>query len=484
MKSPLSCRNCRMRKKKCDRAFPICYHCLKTRAQCSYQVDRPCGSGSDSGKSVEPASSLVAANNLSWLSVPATVNFLDHGALEKVSAEAPNARIAVGPELRRFVCDDEHLTQHITDYTNTIDHWMPIIRHRNLKKWGSTARNHLHGEEILLLACLKNLVLAPLDNNPATKQYLAIKSAFIGAELSGPVTITTVQAYVLLLLYEFGHGIYPSAYTTLGTCIRYLAVLGIDDTSPPSYKPDTWIELEEQRRLWWAIFAMERAIALGCPQRSLSMKEPDENKKLPSDETSWNQESPPPEPCITLASPAMSNMGNLRLLSHASYLLGRVLQYVSGQTLPEKDRTEQLHKTICALINVLEVENQLGIMTVGVPRSILNSAIFVLYSSAAPIQLDLSSSLIQDPRYLSALNIVERAKVYFNGGLGSLAVAAPFLLNWGFQAFRVYHQIYSQEKNVDNARPLKELGEMFHELDKRWKVAGVYASILNIYQFL
>ncbi|KAH0522839.1 hypothetical protein TsFJ059_006626 [Trichoderma semiorbis] len=52
---------------------------------------------------------------------------------------------------------------------------------------------------------------------------------------------------------------------------------------------------------------MERAMALGCPQRPLSIKEPHENMKLPSDETSWEQEAPPSEPNLTLASPALSN---------------------------------------------------------------------------------------------------------------------------------------------------------------------------------
>ncbi|KAL5085822.1 hypothetical protein Trisim1_009892 [Trichoderma cf. simile WF8] len=158
---------------------------------------------------------------------------------------------------------------------------------------------------------------------------------------------------------------------------------------------------------------MERAMALGCPQRPLCMKEPHENTELPSDETSWKQEAPPSEPNLTLASPALSNMGNLRLLAHASYLLGRVLQHVSGEMLPEKDKTEQLHRTICALVNVLEVENQFGIVSVGVPRSLLNSAIFVLYSSTGPLQVGLLSPL-QDPRYLAASNFLDRAKRFMS----------------------------------------------------------------------
>lgn len=199
----------------------------------------------------------MVTNSPSWLSVPAIINFLDYNTLEKASPEA-SARIVVGPELRRFVFDDRLLAQHIETYLNTINRWLPFVRLSNLERWASAAASQFNGEEVLLLACMKNLVLAPPGSDPATKQYLTIKSAFIGAEVSGPVTVAVVQAYLLLLLYEFGHGIYPGAYATLGTCIRYLVVLGIDNTSCPSYQTDNWINLETERRLWWVVFAMER----------------------------------------------------------------------------------------------------------------------------------------------------------------------------------------------------------------------------------
>ncbi|KAL7953619.1 hypothetical protein V8C34DRAFT_317997 [Trichoderma compactum] len=405
MKSPLSCKTCRTRKKKCDRGFPICHYCPRTHAQCSYQFGKPHGTDSKPAESASP----VVPNSPSWLSVPAVINFLDYETLEKCYPKSLFALLSA---------------QHIETYSNTTtNRWFPFIRRSNLKRWASTATSQPNGEDILLLASV-----------------LAIKSVFIGAELNRPVTV---------------------AITTLGTCIRYLVVLGIDGTSYPSYTAENWIALEAQRRLWWAVFVMERAIALGCPQRPLSMKGPHENTELPSDETSWEQEAPPSEPNLTLTSPALSNMENMRLLAHASYLLGRVLQYVSGEALPEKDKTEQLYRTICALINVLEVENQFGIVSVGVPRSI---AIFVLYSSTGPLKLGLSSPL-QDPRYSTASNFLNRARIYFKRELGSLEAAAPFLLHWGFQTFRLYHQIYQQGKDIDDIILLKELGETFHELD-------------------
>ena len=118
--------------------------------------------------------------------------------------------------------------------------------------------SQLSGEDIILLACIKNLAQPPIDDNPSTKHYLTIKSAFIGAEVGGALTVPLLQSLVLLLLYEFGHGIYPCAYMTLGTCIRYLMALGIDEAGPDSTKPKSWMEIETRRRLWWAVYVIER----------------------------------------------------------------------------------------------------------------------------------------------------------------------------------------------------------------------------------
>lgn len=68
-------------------------------------------------------------------------------------------------------------------------------------------------------------------------------------------------------------------------------------------------------------------------------------------------------------------MGTFRLLVHAAYLIGRVVQLISDKHTRQEflsERASQLYRTIRALTNVLEVEVQSTIVSVSVSRSILN----------------------------------------------------------------------------------------------------------------
>lgn len=181
--------------------------------------------------------------------------FLDYPSLQHLPS-ATNATIS--PELRDYVVGGSRPQQIITTFVDVIYPWMPFMPPRKLRSMQSVPTNQMNGEDVFLLACIKNLTQPLTDDNPSTKQYLAIKSAFVSAEVGGTLTVPLLQSLVLLLLYEFGHGIYPSAYTTLGTCIRYLTALGIEEAGPSISKPQSWIEIETRRRLWWAVYVMER----------------------------------------------------------------------------------------------------------------------------------------------------------------------------------------------------------------------------------
>ena len=68
-------------------------------------------------------------------------------------------------------------------------------------------------------------------------------------------------------------------------------------------------------------------------------------------------------------------MGTFRLLVHAAYLVGRVIQLISDHRAGHQSvaiRRRQLYRTISALANVLEVEQQTTIVSVSVARSTLN----------------------------------------------------------------------------------------------------------------
>ncbi|RYP86583.1 hypothetical protein DL770_004882 [Monosporascus sp. CRB-9-2] len=91
------------------------------------------------------------------------------------------------------------------------------------------------------------------------------------------------QALILVALYEYGQGIYPAAWMTVGQCVRYADFIGL-----PSYQDSnnilgqcgTWIEMEERRRTWWAVYILDKLVAIGSRKRPLST-EPSANEMLP-----------------------------------------------------------------------------------------------------------------------------------------------------------------------------------------------------------
>jgi hypothetical protein len=98
--------------------------------------------------------------------------------------------------------------------------------------------------------------LTDASKNPL---YLAVKRLFLELEISGALTIQLLQAGVLISVYEFGNAIYPSAYISIGVCARYGTILAVNSpTSSAGVGGRNWVELEVQRRIWWAILALER----------------------------------------------------------------------------------------------------------------------------------------------------------------------------------------------------------------------------------
>ena len=191
--------------------------------------------------------------------IPVVASFLDSALLSDVQYRSLS-RVPIKPELKAYVLDDPSSANHVKAYL-VFDTWLPFIPQHSLQRWSTPwLAPQFTGEEILLLACLKNLTRRLTDDNATTKEYLLIKCAFLEAELARSITISTLQALVLLLIYEFGHGLYPCAYTTLGECVRYLELLGIDGHGPAAagLKPwYEWLESETKRRLWWAVYVTE-----------------------------------------------------------------------------------------------------------------------------------------------------------------------------------------------------------------------------------
>lgn len=114
---------------------------------------------------------------------------------------------------------------------------------------------------VLLLLAIKLITTFPPPGleSPRTALYHVTKHFYLEAE--GSFSILVLQAGVLVALYELGHGIYPAAYVSVGTCARYAYALGITASrTVPARKVLTLVEVEERRRVWWAIIILDRFV--------------------------------------------------------------------------------------------------------------------------------------------------------------------------------------------------------------------------------
>lgn len=143
---------------------------------------------------------------------------------------------------------------------------MPIISKRifftHLLNPLARRHNELSLLAVCTLLCSKSSI--GLDGSSYAKSavYQAAKAYYFKVEGVGVLSIHVLQAAVLIAVYEVGNAIYPAAYLTIGACARYGCMLGIDklglDLMGESLGPLTWIEVEERRRLWWAVLLLDR----------------------------------------------------------------------------------------------------------------------------------------------------------------------------------------------------------------------------------
>jgi hypothetical protein len=105
---------------------------------------------------------------------------------------------------------------------------------------------------------MRLIITTPGDDSRSTAYY-ELKSSLLNAELKGILSFRILQALILVALYEMGHAIYPSAYLTVGYCVKYGIALGINRTIDPDHSEwSSLVNSEEERRAWWAIILIDR----------------------------------------------------------------------------------------------------------------------------------------------------------------------------------------------------------------------------------
>ena len=224
--------------------------CARKGLRCEYLDSEP-----------KPVSERSAQAHQSQLP---NVFFLDHEVYLSRHMEIPVPSLPVPAYILGIVGNNMQVRATAATFFSTVHTYLPIVS----KQIFHSLLNPLlplRADVALLCLCMKVIIWTPSVNSdgPQTSDYLASKRYLVELENSGVFTVPMLQARVLISMYEYGQGIYPAAYLSIGACASHAIALGLGDGRKQiedAGRVLSWVEQEERRRIWWAIVTLERYV--------------------------------------------------------------------------------------------------------------------------------------------------------------------------------------------------------------------------------
>ena len=190
-----------------------------------------------------------------------TALFLDPTILQNGQVDMPHATIPIPAHLLRILGDTDEIQLTASKYFSSVHTWIPFISKKRFYGTHLQPSFQAQPDLVLLLLALKLVTTPPhpRPRNPRTPLYHTVKHFYLDVESSSIFSLLVLQAGILLALYEILHAIYPAAFLSIGTCARYAYSLGINVGSSLNVtRVLTLVEVEERKRVWWAIVILDR----------------------------------------------------------------------------------------------------------------------------------------------------------------------------------------------------------------------------------
>ncbi|KAL4982803.1 hypothetical protein BDW68DRAFT_170151 [Aspergillus falconensis] len=466
-----ACLSCKRRKRKCDRALPSCAYCGSRNQACYYHEARGVGF-------LTPRAECFFS-----------AFFLDHNYFTSSSLELPQVSLQLPPYVLTEIGDLGHQRIIALQYFSTVHLWMPIISKRRFFSLFSDPPSAQRTDMGFLCLAMKLVVWTPsaTSPDPRTTTYLAAKQLLYTCDLSLTLTLSTLQAYILMAVYEIGHAIYPAAHLSIGACVNYATALGLGWATPSWLEGRlSWIEAEERRRVWWAIVILERYISLGWQQRPIVSEPPGMDEMLPIDDAAFDEEVMVPGYSMIASTPCSISMGRFARLAQATYLLDRVLRHTQDRTLSAESREEeaiQLDRSLSALLTFTANETERRGIKICSQAALCQSALAILHVPYLSPDSNASGhrrSIARDAmNRLSEEFFHESDRILHGSGL-PFEATSPFTFHWGYEA-SLHLTRLSQDNPASSAILARETVHAALKMgNARWRLAGAYVDILEV----
>lgn len=189
--------------------------------------------------------------------------FLDSGLSEYCSISNSVVTVSIPQEVSIAVGDRLAIDRIKAQYLRSVNTWMPIVNAAKLDRLVDHAtQNGPRPDFALLLLSMKLILQVPMHSEAERSGLYTIAKRFCSTlEIEGLYSLTKLQASLIIAVYELGHGIFPAAYTSIGTCARHGIALGLHNRLAPQMlqKPRSWVDWEERQRVWWLVVVLDRS---------------------------------------------------------------------------------------------------------------------------------------------------------------------------------------------------------------------------------
>ena len=127
--------------------------------------------------------------------------------------------------------DGSSVQNSINEFFETVHTWLPIVSKKRLNRNMLNPMWEAGPDLALLFLCMKMANSRSHEGMDHSQNpvYTTAKRFVALLEAGGMVSLTMLQAYLLIATYEMGHSIYPAAWMTVGSSIRYGQLLGLHD---------------------------------------------------------------------------------------------------------------------------------------------------------------------------------------------------------------------------------------------------------------
>ncbi|GAD92987.1 hypothetical protein AFLA_138530 [Paecilomyces variotii No. 5] len=415
--------------------------------------------------------------------------FLDPAVYRHCHLEIPKPDVSLPSGILNIVKDPETTRDIANQYFHSFHLWLPII-YRS-KFYGSVLQQSLQKDVdlALLVACMK--IVLPRQNGsgrPVSRLYPLIKHYFVQLEQVGLLTITTLQAMIILATYEMGHGIYPAAYLTIGSCARYAVALGLDRAIFEWDDSHEWTLMEEKHRVWWAVVILERSMNVNFPSRALCTLDPVEKQYLPLLDEDWNDDVPPKGTPYTVSSLNDEKMGKFARLAQATHLLSRVLRHVSDTETHHEflyHERDTLDRALRSLLSLTVAEEKAYGLAYCSPVAVLSSALLILHSyyqlnqdGTVCIDAEESYPAVMELTAQVILPIAHRLRN--NSSSSSPCNPSPLVLNWMYRSIVLFQGLLEQGDHVSlYADCIKVTREAIEDLSLLWPIGKYFLDLLE-----